>query len=451
MNTHNRSEKINSLAQILKNEVDSQILSLENWVNSSLRIASALLESKSYFSNDKELGYWLADNDCYINISDRDAYITLAQDVENPDILLRSSKSRSIRDIVNPGWRDKISDQSTTIHSDLSLGDNEQAIAGLDIITQTEDSAEELLLTPPIPCMPDNMSRQSAIYTLIGQREAAIIIGFFNNDTKCNGRTLRNLKEIATSKSGRTAVRRLANMLATGKYGAINDTTSPSEIGPRMIFPYLPKKWSEGFSSLRKTPESLTNLCDSLDDYAALNKALSGANPENPDMFCHQWWQQNIIKGRPERRRSGRGRPKKEQNSTPLVPMDQLLDGVELPISSPKSLYEHDKRQERYIPYKDNSDIVVCGATIYKSGSEKWETFCKVFAAYQFWRMLEGNMKRTGDDVVNRGFEYRRLAAYGDWGDPVFGQALWNIGNAMARYPDKLEETHGPKERGSFK
>ena len=255
--------------------------------------------------------------------------------------------------------------------------------------------------------------------------------------------------QIAEQKGGKDVVRRFADLLKTGDYGP-GHGTKITDVSPRLVFPELPQDWARRLTK-KPSPAALADMIKIMPDLKRLVEAYRAATLPTPGAkyeFCINWWR---TKGGAEPEPT----PAPTSAPAPVVIPNLATTSTTIAPYTQKTIFSGlHKAQLRYIPGKDDKDIIVCGQTIYKAGTESFETFCQIFAAYGLWQMMDGYLRLAQPDVVNRGREYCRWAAYADWaaGDihkSAFGKALWLIGRAMQDNPDDVFPSSGGRPRHS--
>lgn len=431
------SNRLTVIASELHKAHVGQTMAREEWIKQTINVARLMREAREHFPCDRDFSHWLVDNEIEYGKDDRAAYIKLgAETEERLWFVLTQSKGMSVQLI----GRDLPDDWGMV----RSVTNHEEICATIVETVETVSITEEIVETSGENNDESEKPKAKAVIVKPVKRidPFTVIRGFMRAKSHI---ARAALEKIADAKGGKQAIEAFAEALSTGKYGDGYDV-NVSHLGPRAIFPDLPETWSKRHNFIKNSVFELRTLTANLDNLLTMKMALEAENPvkNRVSKFCDEWWFNNVQNKSVGKRQVG-----DDYNPLDATAAAFAAKGIVMPSIADHGPYSECRAEDRYIPIRDSVDIIVCGVTIYKAGSEPWEKFCKIAGAYEAWRMLEAGYKLHEPRIVERGFEYRRLRGPFAWGDPVFAQVIWNIGNAMANHPDKFAETSGTHVRGA--
>ena len=282
-------------------------------------------------------------------------------------------------------------------------------------------------LRVPVATLPGT-GRPLKLAEIMGRHSAdALLIKGFMPEAKG---ALAVLTRLASKPGGGiAAVKRLAGELREGIAGAGHQNRS--RYGVTMLFPDLPR----GFvvtHSYAETVAGLNKLIDDLSVLAEIDKHLKAEKPHDPTREALRIWRERKVP------------PAPVMQATP--PIAHTLPGPDLSAfrkTEDATPYRLAGPPDAHFAPLYDDDIIVCGQVIYKKGSETWDIFVQVYAAYGYFDLVDRDMARL-DNVAARGYQWRRISPWLCVASPVFGAAIWNIGNAMANHSDRWEERSAP-------
>jgi hypothetical protein len=451
MNMNITTNRLSVIAFELKKSSDLASYHAEEWLQAARSCALLMAEARALIPSDMKFSIWLVENGCgHFSNDDRAALIEIGH---YPEVLneVLDVKGR-LRDMVKGKLPEilahrniKPKNYNAEAEMDHPVDDPSNNPSGSSLTNPTDipsppettvekseiDDSIGHLGSVPAPAIPIG-GRPLKLAAIMGKHNAdgLLVKGFMPK----GGRALAVLTKLASKPGGGVAaIKRMAAELRTGVAGAGHQQNP--EFGCAMFFPDLPR----GFVTARNYPETVSGLNALLGDLSVLaeiDKRLKADKPYDASHAALRLWRE--LKGAPA-------------ISAPVPVsarvMEHTLPGPDLSAFGPLETYTKYGRapspDAHYAPQFED-DIIVCGQVIYKKGSETPEIFRHVFSAYSFFDLLDRQLTLSEPKVVTRGYTWRRLSIWPSAANPVFGLALWNIGNAMANHPDRWAERSAP-------